>query len=517
MLWAGFLSPLSLGPRENKITVLRPLQPLSSFARTVRCAALVCLVAALAASGCASSEPLRPSIIIVVVDTLRADHLGLYGYETHPTSPELDARAASAAVFEQAFSTAPWTLPAFGSMLTGQLPTRHAAGLRVADVREAMATTDPRDMIIRAEQRFYQLDASLPTLGTALQADGYRTGAIMNNAFLSPEFGLHRGFGSYDYDPERPDRGAAGATDLALEWLDAHDREAADAPFMLLVHYFDPHMPYAAPEPFLGRFAAPYLGDEFTLPLDDMRPLRYAIRDRTANWERYAALEQAVYDEEIAYADHELARLFEALEQRDFFDDGYVVFTSDHGEEFQEHGRVEHGHSVYHNLIHVPLLVWGPDVVPGRYDLPVSVVDLMPTLLDYAGVAPPGEFEGVSLRAALREGPATRNESIIRFDRPLFAEAILYGDEKKAIIRWPWKTLVDIEDEAELLYNLEDDPEEQRPGRGDELDEEDRDRLLGMVAEIQMKIVEAGAESTVRGATLSEETLQRLRALGYIR
>ena len=471
---------------------------------------------AVLANGCAPAGP-PPSIVVVVIDTLRADHLGLYGYEERPTSPNLDERAASAAVFERAYTTAPWTLPAFGSLFTGRLPTRHSAGVILEDVAKAYGRANLRELVGRQDQTFFQLDASLPTLASMLSDAGYDTGAIVSNAFLSPEFGLNRGFHTYDYFPAVPERTAETATDLALAWLDAHDTEQADAPFMMLVHYFDPHMPYAAPESFLGRFANQYLGDEFTIPLEDMTRLRYPIRNRVEGWERYAALETALYDEEIAYTDHELERLLEALDRRGFWDNGFLLVTSDHGEEFHDHGWVEHGRTVYEEVIHVPLMVWGPGIEAGRYEVPVSIVDVMPTLLDAAGVASVAEFAGVSLRQVMAEGPATSRQSVLRFDRPLIAERTLYGDEKKALIRWPWKMIADIDDSAQLLFDLAADPGEIGGLDLDDLGEQDRDRFLSMLAELQTTMLQADTGSRGQGATLSEETLRTLRNLGYIR
>lgn len=468
------------------------------------------------ANGCGPAGQ-QPSIVIVVIDTLRADHLGMYGYEERPTSPNLDERAASAAVFEHAYTTAPWTLPAFGSLLTGQLPTRHGAGVILEDVAAAKGRGDLRELVGRQDKIFFPLDPSLPTLASRLTEAGYDTGAIVNNAFLSPEFGIDRGFSTYDYRQRAPARNAETATDLALAWLDTHDAERAAAPFMLLVHYFDPHMPYSAPEPFQGRFSGRYLGDEFTLPLEDMRRIRFPIRDQVEGWERYAALEIALYDEEIAYTDHELERLLEALDRRGFWDNGVLVVTSDHGEEFHDHDRFEHGHTVYEELIHVPLMVWGPGVEAGHYDVPVSIVDVMPTLLAAAGVAGDAEFAGESLSQVMAEGPATSRQSVLRFDRPLVAERTLYGDEKKALIRWPWKMIADIDDSAQVLFDLAVDPGEVDRRDPDDLDEQDRDRFLSMLAELQTMMLQADVGSRGQGASLSAETLRTLRNLGYLR
>lgn len=455
-------------------------------------------------------------MVIVVIDTLRADHLGAYGYEANPTSPNLDARASSSAMFEHAFSTAPWTLPAFGSLLTAQLPTRHSAG-SAFDLEGERVEGMIDSPVAHADRLFYGLDETLPTLGTELQRAGYRTGAIVSNAFLSPEFGLARGFDNYSYNDKAPSRRATVVTDLALDWLRQHDEEAPEQPFFLLVHYFDPHMPYEAPEPFLGTFSSAHADDEIGVPVQDMPRLRYRIRDRDEGWERYMALEQALYDEEIAYADTELERLMTQLDATGFSDDGYVLLTSDHGEEFHDHGWVEHGHSVYNELIRVPLMVWGPGIAPGRYQVPVSLVDVMPTLLDLAGAQSESELLGDSLRPVLVEGPASRTASALRFDRPLFAERILYGDEKKALVRWPWKLFVDVEDSAQLLFNLELDPGEVDGSNLDGVDDEGRDLMFAMLAELQETMVAASAEGTRSGATLSEDTLRTLRGLGYIR
>ena len=477
---------------------------------------MLCAVALAAlANGCAPAES-QPSIVIVVIDTLRPDHLGLYGYEERPTSPYLDERAASAAVFERAYTTSSWTLPAFGSLFTGQLPTRHSAGVIISSLSEARETGTIGDLVSKSGTIFLRIGASLPTLAGVLEDAGYHTGAIVNNAFLSPEFGLDRGFQTYDYYAPEPDRRATEVTDLALAWLEAHDARDG-APFLLVVHYFDPHMPYEAPAPFLGRFAAQYADDQYGVPLRGVHAMRDLVRYRKPGWERYLALEAALYDEEIAYTDRELERLFAALDERGFSDDGYIFVTSDHGEEFFDHGRFEHGHSMFEVVVRVPLLVWGPGVVPGSYRLPVSLVDIMPTVLDIAGVDTDTDFEGDSIWQALAEGPVARSESIVRFDRPLVAERVLYGDSKLALIRWPWKLMVDIEDSAQLLFNLETDPGELNGFDIEDLDADGRDRLLRMLVELQAKMEEAAEYGQGEGALLSEDTLRTLRNLGYIR
>ena len=497
---------------------LRPARPSSRAAAGIGCGLIAALVAAAPAAACAPAGP-PPSIVVVIIDTLRADHIGSYGYGENPTTPNLDARATSAALFERAFSTAPWTLPAIGSILTGQLPARHAAGGRFVSAADSHAAGDPgsapaTELVDHGRRIFFRLDDSIPTLAQRLTDAGYATAAIVNNSFLAPEFGLERGFATYDYDARRPERRAADASDRALAWL--AERPEGDEPLFLLLHYFDPHMKYGAPPPFLGRFAGRHAGDQFALPLDDFRPLRASIRERAEGWQRDAALQEALYDEEIAYVDHQLERVLDVLEARGFFEHGYLVVTSDHGEEFQDHGGMEHGHTLYNELIRVPFLVWGPGVVPGRYPLPVSLVDVMPTLLEAARLPAEPGIEGVSLWQVLEEGPATARASALPFDRPLFAERPLYGDAKKAVIRWPWKLLADLGDQAEVAFDLETDPDENDPRELIDLDAQGQDRLLSMLAVLQEMMTRTNPDAG-EGAVLSEATIRRLRELGYIR
>ena len=202
------------------------------------------LAAVLLASftGCADpnmreTQDTRSSVILVVVDTLRADHLGTYGY-LRPTSPNLDAWAQDGRVYEHAYSTSPWTLPAFASLYTGYLPLRHRAGMYLWN------PTSPA-----TANRLSQ--ASHP-LAPLLRARGLRTGAIVNNLFLASVYGLNRGFEVYDYEPgdNRTIRRADVTVTRALDLIDTWN----DRPFFLVVHLFDPHMSYDAPLPFRGVF-----------------------------------------------------------------------------------------------------------------------------------------------------------------------------------------------------------------------------------------------------------------------
>lgn len=432
-------------------------------------------------TGC-SPQPSGQAILIVV-DTLRADHLGLYGYG-RPTSPHLDAWSQQAAVFERAIAPSPWTLPSFASMLTGELPSRHGAGSRAHDPdRNSLPG----------------LGDALPTFPEALKAAGFRTGAIVNNPFLLPSVGLHRGFGSYDYKPPSPtyERRASDVVDLALAWIE-RNREAS---FFLMLHMMDPHLSYDAPPPFRGRFTAGLPGG-FELPVSHS----WAIRERAAFvGDEESAFIRAAYDEEVAFVDHELGRFFDTLVKRGLWSRLLVVLTSDHGEELFDRGGFEHGHSVHQEVLHVPLIVWGPGVSVARHGDPVSLVDLPRTLLDGVGVDGWKDSAGQSLWPVLG---AERTAPDVRL---LIAEGTLYGPERRAAIRWPLKLTLEAGTGRQHLYDLEQDPEERSDLAAQQREATARlRRELGSTLDMPLQGVPPEA------APLDEETVESLRALGYV-
>jgi arylsulfatase A-like enzyme/predicted negative regulator of RcsB-dependent stress response len=287
----------------------------------------------------------KPSIVLVSIDTTRADHLGCYGAREAAT-PNIDRWAAEGVVFERARSSVPVTLPAHASLLTGRWPFRH--GVR--------------------DNGVYRLPDDVPALAALLAADGYATAAAVGAAVLDRQYGLARGFSRYDDgmssrrdDLSIAERPAGAVTDAALAAA-----RALRPPFFLFVHYYDPHAAYAPPAPFDERFRA--------------RP----------------------YDGEIAYVDEQLGRLRRELEALGLLRDAVVVVTSDHGEGLGEHGEATHGVFLYDSTLHVPLIVAAPGrlIAGRRVTSPVALVDVMPTLLELAGaVAPPG-LDGRSLVAA---------------------------------------------------------------------------------------------------------------------
>ncbi|MGD8815578.1 MAG: sulfatase [Acidobacteriota bacterium] len=424
------------------------------------------------------------SIVLVVVDTLRADHLGIYGYE-RATSPRIDAWSTGGRVFERAYATSPWTLPSFGSILTGRLPTAHAAGIKADGLAPGVDVATTRSFVTLAE--------GVPTVAEVLRAAGYATGAFVTNPFLDPGFGLDRGFTDYDYDQARMKdmRRAGPVVDASLAWIDSH----AERPFLLLLHMFDPHLEYDAPPPYRGRFAD---ATGFELPVSGVRQIRSRIPDMSGVERAFIS---DAYDEEVAYVDEQFGNLLDGLERRGRLRDSLLILTADHGEELFEHGGFEHGHSMYDEVLRVPLIISGPGVRVGRETTPVSLIDLATTVLGVAGEAAPAGMSGRSLMVA--GDPALR---------PLIAERALYGPETKTVIVWPYKAIVDVVDGGTRLFDLSADPDEKQ-----DLAAERPDKLRELLGVLSAEMSEARrGDAETRDAELDDDAVERLRALGYL-
>ncbi len=320
-----------------------------------------------------------PNIVLVVVDTVRSDHLSCYGYQ-RPTSPNLDQLASQSLVFVNSFATSTWTLPSVATLLTGLLPDQH--GLK---------TTDDR------------LSEEIETVAERLQDAGYQTAAFTDGGFLDPLWGFAQGFNRYDstageaWDP----KDVSVIEAQASAWL----RENRLEPFFLLVHTYEAHQPYR----FQPGFSERFLGNE-EIETESEEILAWDLyRNRGDN--DFLRRGVALYDGEIARADHYIGRLIQTLRETGGFDDTAIIVTSDHGEEFLEHGGVEHGTGkVFDENIRVPLIVKLPGVTEGmRIETPVSGVDLAPTVLGIAGLDVPRSFAGHSVLArAVSEVPNRR-------------------------------------------------------------------------------------------------------------
>lgn len=424
-----------------------------------------------------------PPVILIVVDTLRADHLSTYGY-ARLTSPALDAYARSGAVFEHAYAPSPWTLPSFGSIFTGLLPTQHGAGALMSVGKKVL---------------FARLSDRLPTLGERLHAFGYPTHAVAGNPNLDPRFGVARGFDTYDFRAGGMDsiRRADVIVDRSLAWI--HSRHGA--PFFLFIHFFDPHMNYDPPPPVRGRFTDALPHGRLSLPFAESARIRAGRLWLSADEQEFV---RGAYDEEVAFVDLQLGRLFAALREDGLLERAIVIFTADHGEEHWDHNGFEHGHTLYDELLHVPLIVWGPGIRAARIDVPVSLIDLAPTVLAGVGAPPIAAAPGVSLWPLLTGGtpPALR---------ALFAERPRYGPDRAAVIRWPYKGVVDLDGGPPQLFNLADDP-----GERINLSAKYPGVMVSLHAAIDQEVAARRRQPTPATATLDSATRERLRALGYL-
>ncbi len=354
-------------------------------AASVSFLALVGLLVARSSSAGADDDAAARArrVILISIDTLRADHLGCYGYP-RPTSPELDALAAEGIVFEEAMAQAPFTLPSHMSMLTGLEVGAH--GVRHGDVPLAEAHV---------------------TLAETLRDAGYATAAWVDGGFMSARYGFDQGFDAY-HDERVPgdafDNGLRRYGDEVLEWVDAR----GDEPFFLFLHTFDTHGPYVAePEHFAAlEGTAPVVpprAGELGDPMETIRALGYHDYLRL---DRFATLADLVdaYDASIRFVDGWLGGLFHRLKETGRFDDALIVVTSDHGESFMDHQLyVGHGLTLYQEEVHVPLIVKLPG---GRHagarcgDV-VRSIDLFPTVAAEARAACPSLVQGIDLLRAV--------------------------------------------------------------------------------------------------------------------
>jgi len=350
----------------------------------------------------AAAKAKRPHVIIYMVDTLRADHLGVYGYE-RSTTPKLDAFAREAVVFDRTWSTSSWTRPAIASLLTGLAPSGHGATTRATG-----------------------LDPSAVLLAERLHALGHHTAAFVTNPNVLPVWGFDRGFDAF-YDIESVARSARAdrVNEVVFEHLAGLKDEEGGQPLFLYIHTRDPHDPYDPPPPFDTRF--------------DGDPL------------------VAAYDGEIAFNDDQFGRLLDFLKQRGIYDESIIVFVSDHGEELNERGKLGHGHSLHEELVRVPLVVKlpGGELGGSRIASPATLVDLVPTLLARLGVPAPDALEGIDL---LAEDAAPRQ-------RPIFAELDLLAAKRQNVmagVRLGDHKLVEVSEPepATLLFDLAADPGE---------------------------------------------------------
>ena len=428
-----------------------------------------------------------PSFLVIAIDSVRADHVGAYGY-LRGTTPRIDGFAREGILFSTAFSQAPWTKPSVASLFTSTYVSVHNVLFS--------------KRVVNGEDRTDILSAKFLTLAEAMKAGGYATGGFGQNIHLRPEFGFDQGFDRYDMHARRADK----INRRTLGWL----REEDPDKFFAYLHYNEPHYPYR-PRPEYAKFGS--------------TTARVQIDGATKEAFRSGALRLStqdigqlidLYDGEILCADTMVGELIDAISKL-----GYrnltVVITADHGEEFLDHGDITHGQSLYSELVRVPFIITGtglPAAVRGtRSDFRVELIDIMPTVLEMAGIPLPPGIQGRSLLGAVHAGPGSKTTG----DTSIFSQRRDPADAafSSTVFDGRWKLINDTARSRLMLFDLSADPGEKSPVATGPKDVIDRlsSRLAGWDTS-NLSLYETIRPDDTR--PLDAETERRLRSLGYI-
>jgi arylsulfatase A-like enzyme len=410
------------------------------------------------------TEKRPPNVVLISLDTLRADYVGAYG-STLETTPNLDRLAEEGVLFENVVAPYPSTTASHMSMLTGIYPGVH----------DVLGPTR-------------QLSEELRTLTEVLSAHGYQTAAVTEDGMVSARSGFARGFGFYrefkTWNPAKTDGFVREGVSASLEWLDRHPGER----FFLFLHTYQVHGPYAPPEDF-KVFSAQ----------GEAAEVARVERDRL------------LYAGEVLYTDHEIGRFLGGLAERGLADDTIVIVTADHGEAFGEHGALGHGLYLTDEVLRIPLIVRAPGEVPDglRISAPVSLVDVTPTVLGLVGIPVPEGLQGLSLLPLIADPAAERFR-----DRILYSQRDRGENSSFAVHRRNRKWLFRHGEEP-MVYDLKADPGEDRPLADAELIAEGRRYLDGFRKDNLTKLSRL-KEPKARPASIDAATRDKLRRLGYL-
>lgn len=440
-------------------------------------------------------------VILLTVDTLRADALTSYNREAGPT-PRIDGLASDGVLFERPISAAPWTVASLASILTGVSPSVH--------------------MITGANSR---LPDTVPTLAELMRKSGYHTAAIVVNDLLHPRTNLSHGFEDYLFLTEPSYGGSFGAsllqralpkvfppapwpstddvTDAAVDWLSRHSQ----TDFFLWLHYYDPHPPYSPPARYLAELSPPPgMGTEFYAQKDVMTGVR-VLSAPERQWL------QVLYRAEVRYLDDNVGRLVGELKRLGLYDGALVIFSSDHGEEFWEHAAYGHGHSLYGEVLSVPLIVKLPEYRDrGRVATRVATESITPTILDLCAIAYRKErFSSASLAPLLRAEPGEYQE------RPIVSAAQVLFDHRESVQFDDFKFVRSTIGGEEALFDLKRDPAERSSVLSSSPEAAERARALLQEHHHRSKQLRAimGTQDAPE-VQFDNETLRRLKALGYV-
>lgn len=416
-----------------------------------------------------------PNVLLYVVDTMRADHLGLYGYPRQ-VSPEIDRFGQEAIVFDHAIAQTSWTKPAVASIFTGLRTTAHGVN-----------------------HREHRLASSFSTMAELLSEATYRTVAFTTNAYFSADSGLRQGFDEFSLQPARADR-------VNQQIFDRLDHDEEGSPLFLYVHTIDPHAPYDPPEQFRLEFA-PRVSDPEAGTFEHIRGLAFGEIPRTNQTDQDLT---DLYDAEIAFADRQFGLLLEDLRRRGLYDEMLIVLASDHGEGFYEHGIQGHGWDLYRESIQVPMLLKLPGTTTGqRIAEPVQQIDLLPTLLELVGVEVPASIQGRSLASLLGRDPIQATGG-----GPVFSYLDYEGRRGMSVIWNRWKLIEPLSAgfaQNRELFDRVQDPQEQQNVAAD------HPVVAGYLATLtRRQMLELDQLPESETMEFDDETKRQLEALGYL-
>lgn len=451
-----------------------------------------------------AARPDAPPVVLLTIDTLRRDALSLYGAET-PT-PNIDALGRDGIVFDRAYSTAPWTYVALTSIHTGLSPWAHG-------VRDSLA----------------RVPEGAPAIGPMLRDQGYRSAAFGNNAWLAIGGGAYVLTDAFDdrnlywrtlipktraqsfWERTNPEVLGLNVTTRQIGaygagWIEHHKT----GPSLLWLHFLDPHMPYDRVEEFPPS----------TQPPAEIGPLHgRPLQAEFGKWRQIPQLvdwARALYQSEVQLVDETVGSVLQTLKDNGLYDKALIVLTSDHGEEFTEHGNFGHGKNLYDALVRVPLIVKLPhSTTHARLVQPVSTAAVAPTIFDLAGVAYDEEkFSYPSLRGDWEEKPAGVPESV---SMPVFMTGVFIGDPAEAVVWDDYKFIGWENSDHEELYDLQSDPNEQHDliGKRPELADIGRALIADHARRETQRAIDRGFEAT-REPSLTPEQEGILRSLGYL-
>ncbi|PWT90068.1 MAG: hypothetical protein C5B54_07890 [Acidobacteria bacterium] len=449
----------------------------------------------------------KPNILLITLDTTRADHLGCYGY-AGKTSPFLDSIAAKGVLFRQAYTSATWTLPAHTSLFTGKMPSVHGVGYK----------------------NFF-LSPSLRTLAEDLKAQGYSTAGFIGGPFLVSAFHIQRGFDYYDeqLDPhsklkryfvfrvlagllkrnlwETNGQRRADEMNAAvfpyLDWAQRHQ------PYFLFINYFDPHEPYDPPEKYRDK-SITIKGNTHFYPLDINTGIARHQDGSPVSQEEFRQL-RSLYDGEIRFMDDQISILWQRLETMGLLKNTLVIFVGDHGETIGERGLMDHGHNLYQEQLHIPMIFYEAGSWNGAktINLPVQITDIRPTILEQLQIPRPNDMQGRSLASLLTSTSANERTILAELDIDPHPRFTPFRREQKMILEKENKYIGSSNGKKEL-YDLTSDPEELqnliagKPELGFDLNEK-----------MEFYFNALQKMKNVPQQKLDDETREKLKSLGY--